>query len=149
MGKTISTSIEIAAGADELWGVLTDFAAYEEWNPYITSAAGAAEVGERLALKMSVGGKTFNVSPEVVTVAAASQLRWVGRLGIRGIFDAEHRHDLEATPGGTRYIQSERFTGILVPFLAKTIAATATAFDGMNRALKSRVEQSVSKAVDP
>lgn len=140
MGKTIRAAVEIAAEPDEVWGVLTDFAAYKEWNRYIISAAGSAEVGGRLSLKMRVGGKTFNVSPKVVVAASGRQLRWVGHLGMRGIFDAEHRHDLEATAGGTRYIQSERFTGVLVPVLADTIAATATAFDEMNQALKSRVE---------
>lgn len=140
MGTTISAAIEIAAQPHEVWAALTDFAGYEDWNPYIISAAGAAEHGERLLLKMRVGGKTFKVSPKVVGAASARQLRWVGHLGMRGIFDAEHRHDLEPVPAGTRYIQSERFTGILVPILARTIAATQTAFDEMNQALKSRME---------
>lgn len=149
MGQTISTSIEMAAEADEVWRVLTDFAAYREWNRYIISAAGAAEVGERLSLKMSVRGKTFKVSPKVVAADRPRQLRWVGHLGLRGIFDAEHRHDLEVVPGGTRYIQSERFTGLLVPMLAQTIAATANAFDEMNQALKSRVEEPTSQGIQP
>jgi uncharacterized membrane protein len=33
--KEIHTEIEINAPAEKVWRVLTDFAAYPEWNPFV------------------------------------------------------------------------------------------------------------------
>ncbi|HVL37848.1 MAG TPA: SRPBCC domain-containing protein [Fimbriimonadaceae bacterium] len=142
MARDISVEVEIAATPEDVWAVLVDFAAYPEWNPYIVVAEGAARSGERLSLQMRVGGKTFTVRPKVIGVSQERELRWEGRLGIPGIFDADHIHRLEKTVTGTRYTQSERFTGSLVPFLGKTLEATEAAFVAMNSALKQRVETS-------
>ena len=37
---TIHTEIEISASAERVWQVLTDLAAYHEWNPMIRLASG-------------------------------------------------------------------------------------------------------------
>lgn len=140
MGRTINTAIEIDAAPARVWEVLTDLTAYEEWNPFIVSANGTAEAGGRLTLRMRAGGKTFTVRPTVVEVVEARLLRWVGRLGVRGLLDAEHIYAVEETPTGARYVQQESFGGVLVPFLGKTFAATQVAFEEMNVALKKRVE---------
>src|SRR5208337_3854746 len=39
--KEIHTEIEINAPAEKVWKVLTDFAAYPEWNPFVRCGAGA------------------------------------------------------------------------------------------------------------
>jgi hypothetical protein len=45
---------------------------------------------------------------------------------------------------GTRLVQSERFTGLLVPFLRKGLErGTRPGFEAMNAALVRRAEQSV------
>lgn len=140
MGRAISAAVEIAATPEHVWAVLVDFAAYPEWNPYIVDAEGAPRRGERLSLHMRVGGKTFSLRPKVIEASQGRELRWDGRLGIPGIFDADHIHRLERTATGTLYTQSERFSGALVPFLGKTLEATEAAFAAMNSALKQRVE---------
>lgn len=38
---TLSASIEIDATPDEVWSVLTDLDAYNEWNPFIVSSGGS------------------------------------------------------------------------------------------------------------
>lgn len=145
MGRTISTAIEIDAAPARVWEVLTDFDRYAEWNPFIVSASGVPEVGGRLALRMRAGGKTFTVRPTIVESSEGHVLRWIGRLGVRGVFDAEHIHSIEEAPSGVRYVQQERFRGILVPVLGKTLAATEAAFEQMNLALKNRAEQAEAR----
>jgi ATP-binding cassette subfamily B protein len=58
-----------------------------------------------------------------------------------GIFDGEHRFEIHETePGRVRFVQGERFTGLLVPFLQKLIEVdTATTFTNVNAALAARV----------
>lgn len=147
MGRTINTAIDIDAAPARVWEVLTDLAAFGEWNPFIVSANGSLEAGGRLTLRMRAGGKTFTVRPSVVEVAEARLLRWVGRLGVRGLLDAEHIHAIEETHTGARYVQQESFRGVLVPFLGKTFAATEIAFEEMNVALKKRIEDTEDSGV--
>jgi hypothetical protein len=53
--------------------------------------------------------------PTVLAVEANRELRWLGRLLVPGVFDGEHSLRIEPLEGGgSRFVQSERFTGVLV-----------------------------------
>lgn len=138
----IETTIVIAAPPGHVWSVLTDFAAYPAWNPFIRSAAGAAAPGETLHLGMSPDGreKLFRISPVVQAAVPGQELRWRGRMLLPGLFDAEHRFRLEPTSEGTRLHHAERFAGLLVPFTAALLRDTRRAFEAMNQALRQRCE---------
>jgi hypothetical protein len=69
------------------------------------------------------------------------ELRWLGRLFVPGLADGDHRLALEPLKGGrSRFIQSERFSGLLVGLLRPTLATTQRGFEQMNQALKRRAE---------
>jgi hypothetical protein len=74
-------------------------------------------------------------------------LRWIGHLGVPGVFDGDHRFVVEsAGDSRTRFTQSEQFTGFLVPVIALlgVFRKTHAGFEAMNRSLKKRVEQGAS-----
>jgi uncharacterized protein YndB with AHSA1/START domain len=56
MSITIDTTVDIDASKQAVWDVLTDFAAYGEWNPFLR-IEGTAEVGTKLVVHMSGGGE--------------------------------------------------------------------------------------------
>jgi hypothetical protein len=59
-----------------------------------------------------------------------------------GIFDGEHSLRIEPLASGrSRFVQSERFSGLLVGLVKGTLAKTEAGFGQMNAALKARVEQ--------
>ena len=91
--------------------MLTDFARYGEWNPFIVEATGEAQVGSRLALRMQpVGGRAMTLRPTVMEATVGEKLRWRGRLGVPGLLDASTRSCSRArSAGGTRLVQSEVF----------------------------------------
>jgi hypothetical protein len=61
---------------------------------------------------------------------------------IPGLADGEHRLALQPLDGGpSRFIQSERFSGLLVGLLRSALAATQRGFEQMNQALKRRAEE--------
>lgn len=140
--RVLETTIDIAAPADEVWGVLTDFAGYPEWNPFITSIAGSPEPGQRLAVDLSPpGGRTIRMKPQVRVREENRRFTWLGHLGVPHIFDGEHEFVIEPTAAGTTvFTQRETFRGALVPFTGRLLAQTKTGFDAMNVALKQRVE---------
>jgi hypothetical protein len=144
MAKQLRTEIDIQASPDRVWEVLTDFAAYPDWNPFITQARGTARVGERLTNRMQpVGGRGVTFRPTVLQADPGRRLRWLGRLVAPGIFDGEHTFTIERLGDGrVRLVQEEQFRGLLVPLMARSLdRRTLPGFELMNRALKRRAER--------
>jgi hypothetical protein len=143
--KELRTEIDIAASPEAVWRVLTDFAAFPAWNPFIREASGEQTVGGKLRIRIvPSGGKGMVFKPTVLRYEPNRELRWRGRLGIPGLFDGEHSFLVEPVDGaGTRFVHSEVFTGLLVPLLASSLdGSTRKAFEAMNLALKERAEKS-------
>jgi hypothetical protein len=147
MSKELISSIDIEAPAENVWELLIDFTAYPTWNPFITRAEGPLEVGGRLILRMQpVGGSAVTLRPTVAEVVEGHRLRWQGRLGVRGLLDADHLFILESQ-GATRsrLVQQEQFSGLLVPFVQRSLDhGTLPAFHAMNAALKDRAERATA-----
>jgi hypothetical protein len=143
VAKELKTTIEINASANMLWTELTDFDRYSEWNPFIRSISGKAKQGEKLEVLMQPpGGSGMRFRPVILALQPERELRWIGRLMLPGIFDGEHRFQIEPIgEGRIRLIHSEIFSGLLVPLLwQKLEAQTRQAFEQMNHALKNRLE---------
>lgn len=138
------TEIEIDATPAQVWAVLTDFVRYGEWNPFMVSSQGSATVGTRLVNVMrDASGSDMTFRPTVTVVRPERELRWLGRLGLPGLFDGEHWFTIEEIAAGrVRLRQGEDFGGMLVPFLrGKLERGTLPQFHAMNRALAERVAQ--------
>src|SRR5918996_6194888 len=119
--KELRTEIEIGAAPERVWQVLTDFDAYPGWNPFIRSIEGETVVGSRLKVRIEPpGARGMTFKPTVRAVEPARELRWLGRLFVPGLFDGEHRLTVEPVDGGrSRFLQSERFDGLLVGLFGK------------------------------
>jgi hypothetical protein len=144
MAKQLRTEIDIDAAPERVWQILTDFAAYPQWNPFLTSASGTPVKGERLTVRMQPeGGRAMTFRPTVREAVPQRRLRWLGRLLLPGIFDGEHSFTIEPRDGGgVRLVQQEEFRGVLVPLLARSLDRhTLPAFERMNEALKQRAER--------
>lgn len=140
--KIISTSIKIAAPPERIWDVLTDFASYPAWNPFMQSLSGPLEVGKRLSVRIKPpGGKAMTFRPTVLMVEKNRELRWRGRLLLPGIFDGEHHFRVAPTTKGSSFDQGERFSGILVRMIGTgSFQQTQRGFAEMNEAIKRRAE---------
>lgn len=133
----IITTIQLPAKPAQAWAVLTDFAAYPEWNPFITQASGDWTVGNTVAI--TAGGMDFK--PRVLAFDPGRELRWKGKLLFNGIFDGEHYFRLTDNGDGTTMLEhGEYFFGLLVPaFRKKLETETKSGFEGMNKALLRRI----------
>ncbi|SOC49448.1 hypothetical protein SAMN05660748_2170 [Blastococcus aggregatus] len=141
MRHRITAAVEIEAPPDAVWAELADLAAYADWNPFIRSASGTLAPGERLSLRLQPpGGRALPIRPTVTEVVHGRVLEWLGHLGVPGLFDGRHRFELTATPQGTRLVQSESFSGLLVrPLRGFLDGGTLAGFRAMNDALRRRV----------
>ena len=141
MTKPISTEILIDAPPERVWAVLTDFAAYRQWNPFIITIEGEPSVGRQLkAMFQPPGARAQGFKPIVLRVEPPNALIWRGSLPIPGLIAGEHSFLLTREGERTRFRNSETFSGLLVPFLGKLLAQSREGFDQMNAALKARVE---------
>lgn len=139
----LRTEIEIAATPERVWSILLDFPSYPDWNPFIRSIKGIAKVGDRLTVRIQPqGGKGMTFRPTLLTVVPDTELRWLGRFLLPAIFDGEHCLQInQLAPRRVSFIHSERFSGILVPFVKSSLdGGTKAGFIAMNQALKSRAE---------
>ena len=83
----------------------------------------------------------MTLKPHVTVIELGRAFGWLGSLGVPYVFDGAHRFELEPIDGGrrTRFVQSERFRGVLVPFVRRSVLpATLRGFEAINRALAAR-----------
>ena len=149
--KNLHSEITIAASPEAVWKVLSDFAAYPAWNPFIINISGKQTEGEKLAVMLRPPEKSpMTFKPRILKWKEYSEFRWLGRVGIRGVFDGEHYFQLEPTDDGeTRFIHGENFSGILLPLLWGSLKSnTFAGFEAMNIALKEVVESGILSPPD-
>lgn len=139
MKHFITTQITIKAPVESVWNDFINFAAYPSWNPFIHSVNGELIPGK--TIKAKIGNMSF--SPRILEHQPQIRFSWQGKLGIRGIFDGKHQFELEDAGNGTTiFTQSEKFSGLLVPFLKKKLnSEIKNGFIAMNLALKQRCEE--------
>ncbi|NEC66331.1 SRPBCC domain-containing protein [Streptomyces sp. SID9727] len=140
--RRISSEVQIDAGTEEVWSVLTDFSRFHEWNPFLVEASGRPVVGQRLSLRFRLPnrGREMTFQPTVLVCEPGRLLRWRGRLGTPGIFDGVHSFVLTSRDGGTHVLQTETFTGVLVRVTGSVISQSEVGFGRLTDALKTRVE---------
>jgi len=141
--RRIDTHVEIESSARRVWEVLADFPAYAHWNPFVVAIAGTAVRGGRLSVVIRPPGRRgMTIRPIVLAADPHRELRWLGRLILRGLFDGEHVFTIAPfSSGRVRFSQRETFRGLLVPLMPRSFwEGTRRGFEEMNSALKRRAE---------
>jgi hypothetical protein len=141
--KELHSEVEINAPAERVWQLLTDFASYPRWNPFIRSISGEPTTGERLEVRIEPpDGRGMTFKPTVLNAEPNRELRWLGHLLVPGLFDGEHSLAIQPLEENrVRFLQRETFRGLLVPLFSRSLDNnTHRGFEEMNRALKERAE---------
>lgn len=144
MSFEVRATTEIDAPIEVVWSVLTDLPHYGEWSTLLRYEGGALAVGAHLQLRLVLpddGGYAF--SPEVLVLDAPTHFAWVGRTGIKGVFDGEHHFRLRALEGARTVLENvERYSGILSPIMQRMpqMKAADAGFETMNQDLRRRAE---------
>ena len=138
----LASEMDINAPSGRVWSILTDFAAYPSWNPFIRSIRGEPRLGARLEVRIQPSGaRGMTFRPVITSLTPGAELAWRGRLLLPGIFDGIHRFALTQAGSVTQFRQGETFAGVLVPLLRASLDRyTLRGFHEMNQALKARAE---------
>jgi hypothetical protein len=141
--KEIYTDINIDATSNRVWSHLIEFKQYPQWNPFIKNISGKLTESAQINVTIQPpGGDAMNFEPKLLIVNNGVELRWIGRVLIPGLFDGEHYFKIEEiSDGRVRFIQGEKFSGILALLLWGSVEpGTKQGFQAMNKALKDRSE---------
>jgi hypothetical protein len=138
----LRTEVEIQAPPAVVYGVLTDFQRYPEWNPFLTAITGKLEPGARLSLELSLPeGAAYSLSPTLERATMNEELRWRSFYLMKALLEAEHFFFLrEREPGVTRVVHGQNFSGFLLRFAGSSLTLAARGAVYMNLALKKRAE---------
>ncbi len=141
--EEVHTSIGIEAPAASVWKLLTDFAGYPKWNPFITRIAGELKLGGRIDADIKFADKVVTINPTIVDLESERRLSWRGKIG-SGLFTSEHRLEIKpVTHNRVVLVQAEKLTGPVVSIVAKKLDATLRrGFEEMNAAAKRIAESS-------
>jgi hypothetical protein len=148
--KVLQTRIEIQASPERVWQILTDFARFPEWNPFIRRIEGEPEEEQTLEVYIEPSGsRGMTFRPVVLAASPGQELRWRGRLILPGLFTGEHIFRIEPlSENRVRFVQREEFSGLLVgALIGRFEEDTLRGFREMNKALKDRAE--LGKAAQP
>jgi len=141
--RLLETEIHINARPETVWSILTDFATYPQWNPFITHIRGNAAAGETLEIHVSPPrGKATAFKSVVLAATENKEFRWIGRFLVSALFEGEHSFILTPHEGGCRLVQKEQFKGMLVPLMWRSLNRdTRAGFELMNQSLKEWAER--------
>lgn len=143
LSGTICNDIIVTATRGRLWSVLSDFALYEQWNPFLS----AMRVDERdpnviYATIVPVGKRATRSTLRITERVEQRKLSWQGSfLSPAMLRGAQSLELVEIAPGRVLLRHTEHFHGWLLPFVWPYLAVSLReGFEVMAFAVKRRCE---------
>ncbi len=114
--NSVRAEIEIDAPVERLWGILTDFDRYAEWNPFTPRVETTLRIGEPVHLYVRLVGPRLLHRVEHVTRNEPYALGWEMQMGRRALLHAERVQVLTPIDAHrTHYLTEDVFSGLLRP----------------------------------
>jgi uncharacterized protein YndB with AHSA1/START domain len=116
----VTTSIQVDAPIETVWGLLADIASWRSWNPDVKSITVSGPVRPGTGFRWKSGPAT--VRSELLEVEAPTAIAWSGStMGIKAV----HTYRLTATADGVDVLTEESWDGwppkLLRGFFHKTL----------------------------
>lgn len=147
--EALEAKTNVRAQPETVWDVLTDFAHYPNWNPYITALSGEPQCGVTLRATYSELEKRPRTFRSTVTaVEPMRRLVWRRSLVIRGLLDVQDEFRLLPHPSGTTFAHRQCLRGALSPLFRRSFGRAHDALAEMTMAL-SLVAEACEGGADP
>jgi len=118
--------------------VLTDTAAWPDWDSGVTKVDGRLALGEKLSITVTASsGRAFPV--KVVQLSAPERMVFLGGMPL-GLFTGERTYTLVPEGTGTRFTMREEYTGPLAGMIFTTIPDLGPSFRQFAEGLKQQAE---------
>jgi len=115
--------------------------------PEIRDAVHEMRIGRPFRVVMSSEGRSTTLTVTLLAANPSRHIRWRGHLWVPGLFDGEHSFEIiQESRESVLLIQEEKFSGILVSFLSRTIDKTKEKFGEANATVKTMAEQEYAQS---
>jgi len=131
----------ITATSETIWAILTDAAAYPEWDPGMLRLEGQIAPGEKITAYTKISpDRAF---PVTVSEFVPNQLMvWSGGMPL-GLFKGVRTFTLtDKGDGATHFALREEFSGPMLPLFGRSIPDLTPVFEEFVAGLKQYAEQS-------
>ncbi|KZV88800.1 hypothetical protein EXIGLDRAFT_722251 [Exidia glandulosa HHB12029] len=138
----IDTTTHISAPPHVVADIFFDFDSYPRWNPLIRSLTPHPTHPDLLlaTLQMGPSYSPLLTEPRIV-LRTPTELIWRGQILHPWFLSTEHRFFADEDDGGTIWVQSERFGGLVGWFFVLVFGRTVKrSFGRMNERLKELAE---------
>src|SRR5262245_12651887 len=130
--------INISAGPERVWTLLTNAQDFPRWNSTVTKVEGQIRDGERLRLHVPDSDRVF--TPVVSDVVPNERMTWTG--GLAPVFRGVRTFALTArNDGSTDFRMLERFSGLLLPLIKRLLPDFGPIFERYAVDLKRESER--------
>lgn len=138
--KSFRTSIIIHAQPETIWTILTDGSSWPEWNTTVTKVEGKIALGEKITVFAKVSpDRAFPLT--VSEYVAKKRMVWSSGMPL-GLFTGERTYTLTEQPDGSvEFSMQEVFSGLLAPFITRSIPDLQPSFAEFAAALKIQAEK--------
>lgn len=135
--------IEIRASRETIWRIITDFNAWQEWNPLYVESQGKLAVGETIQFAVALPGlKPHRGTAEVIAFEANKSVQYQMLNGGILVKPTRYIEISEVEPGRCILANGEIMQGLLGPVLFLLMGKRIRqGLEGMNKALKEIAEQ--------
>lgn len=138
----IEKKLEINAPADVVWEVITDFARYGEWNPFIRAAQVDLRPGGIIDMQVQLMAKPQPQREWVKEVVPGKRFAYCMKPVPLNTLSSFRSHDVEPTgPGKTRYRSYFHLKGWLHGLVVALLGSKLEkGFAGMSEGIRTRAE---------
>jgi uncharacterized protein YndB with AHSA1/START domain len=136
--RAYEASSTIDATPEQVWSVLTNIAAWPDWDSGVTKVDGRLALGEKLSVAVKANpGRVFPV--RVVTMSEPKRMVFRGGMPL-GLFTGQRTYDLVPEGTGTLFTMREEYTGPLAGMIFKSIPDLGPSFRQFAEGLKHQAE---------
>lgn len=137
--KAYSATTTIEASPETVWSILTDAAAYPEWEPGVDRIEGRIAPGETVTAYTRLNPRRA-FPAKVTEFIPARKMVWSGGMPL-GLFKGERTFTLSPRSNGSvEFTIREVFSGPLLPLIGRSIPDMTSSFEQLAAGLKKRAE---------
>jgi len=130
--------VGIQSPPGRVWKLLTDASGFPHWNSTVTAIDGEIRDGQRIRIHVPGTERTF--TPRIAVVAPDARMTWTG--GFAPLFKGVRTFELTPQAGGsTNFVMQERFSGLMLPFVGRSLPDLDPVFERYADDLKHEAER--------
>jgi len=131
-------NVNVQAPAERLWALLTDAKGFPRWNSTVARIDG--DIREGVTLRIYAPGTDRTFAPRVSGVVPNERMTWTG--GFSPVFKGVRTFELRPHgDGSTEFIMSERFSGLMLPLVRRSLPDFGPIFARYASDLKREAER--------